>query len=254
MQFMNETDRTTVALLWHENVGRSLENLKLPNGQLIETYVKILDNICFADYISRITFQNQIWQFNEMCSLIKTFYNNRILHSLTGTTKPAPNPIKPTDVEFTKVLTKYSTEFNNQGFIYGLCQQMNMDRSDVIALFIELKMLLLMDCNSSNNLLVQAKQPPNSPMLSADSFCSVETKPDPVKRSSKKSTNVTVYAGIEFSDADIKIWLQKVQNTLSYYEVEMLDIKRMYRFLDTVDKTILGAGPVQISELEDFDD
>ena len=37
-------------------------------------YSKFLENICFADYIDRITFQNQIWLFNEMTSLIKTFY------------------------------------------------------------------------------------------------------------------------------------------------------------------------------------
>ena len=41
----------------------------------------MLDNICFSDYIDRITFQKQIWQFNEMSSLTKTFYNNNILHS-----------------------------------------------------------------------------------------------------------------------------------------------------------------------------
>ena len=32
----------------------------------------------YSDYIDRITFQKQIWQFNEMSSLIKTFYNNKI--------------------------------------------------------------------------------------------------------------------------------------------------------------------------------
>ena len=43
-------------------------------------YMKLLDNICYSDYIDRITFQKQIWQFNEMSSLIKTFYNNKIYH------------------------------------------------------------------------------------------------------------------------------------------------------------------------------
>ena len=43
-------------------------------------YLKQLDNICFADYIDRITFQKQIWQFNEMSSLIKTFKNNKLYH------------------------------------------------------------------------------------------------------------------------------------------------------------------------------
>ena len=44
-------------------------------------YKSVLDNICYADYIDRITFQKQIWQFNEMSSLIKTFKNNALLHN-----------------------------------------------------------------------------------------------------------------------------------------------------------------------------
>ena len=46
----------------------------------IKKYINILNNIVFSDYIDRITFQKQIWLFNEITSLIKTFYNNRILH------------------------------------------------------------------------------------------------------------------------------------------------------------------------------
>jgi Cdc6-like AAA superfamily ATPase len=64
---MNETDRTIVGLLWHENIIDVLG--KLPKDVSIPFYLKVLDNICFADYIDRITFQKQIWQFNEMSSL-----------------------------------------------------------------------------------------------------------------------------------------------------------------------------------------
>ena len=73
MEIMNETDRTSVGLLFHENIIDVLE--KIPKDS-IPFYSKILDNICFADYIDRITFQKQIWIFNEMSSLTKTFYNN----------------------------------------------------------------------------------------------------------------------------------------------------------------------------------
>ena len=41
----------------------------------VDFYLKVLNNICFSDYIDRITFQKQIWIFNEMSSLIKTFQN-----------------------------------------------------------------------------------------------------------------------------------------------------------------------------------
>ena len=43
----------------------------------------VLDNMCFADYIDRITFQKQIWIFNEMSSLIKTF-KSLVLTSFTS--------------------------------------------------------------------------------------------------------------------------------------------------------------------------
>ena len=91
--------------------------------------------MCFADYIDRITFQKQIWQFNEMSSFIKTFKNNKLYHE-TFKKKPKYNP---QEVRFTKVLTKYSTEYNNSLFIQNLCQQLGMDRKDLFSFFLELK-------------------------------------------------------------------------------------------------------------------
>jgi DNA polymerase III delta prime subunit len=130
---MNETDRTSVGLLWHENIIDVIE--KIDKKQAIPFYIAQLDNICFADYIDRITFQKQIWQFNEMSSLIKTFKNNKLYHE-TFETK---NKFNPTEVRFTKVLTKYSTEYNNSLFIQKLCQKLGMDKKDLFGFFIDLK-------------------------------------------------------------------------------------------------------------------
>ena len=130
---MNETDRTSVGLLWHENIIDVIE--KTDKKQSIPFYISQLDNICFADYIDRITFQKQIWQFNEMSSLIKTFKNNKQYHE-TFNKKTKYNP---TEVRFTKVLTKYSTEYNNSLFIQKLCQKLGMDKKDLFGFFIELK-------------------------------------------------------------------------------------------------------------------
>jgi hypothetical protein len=44
------------------------------------------------------------------------------------------------EVRFTKVLTKYSTEFNNSIFICDLCQKLNIDSKDLLTLFYELKL------------------------------------------------------------------------------------------------------------------
>jgi DNA polymerase III delta prime subunit len=133
LSIMNETDRTIVGLLWHENIIDVLGKMKSHDS--IPVYLKLLENMCFADYIDRITFQKQIWQFNEMSSLIKTFKNNKLYH------ESAKKKFKynPTEVRFTKVLTKYSTEYNNSLFIQNLCQQLGMDKKDVFAFFLDLK-------------------------------------------------------------------------------------------------------------------
>jgi DNA polymerase III delta prime subunit len=133
-QLINETDRTIVALLWHENVVDHLFRPSLKFELSARVYSNILDNICFSDFIDRITFQNQIWQFNEMSSLIKTFYNNRIFHREIGC------HIAPKEVRFTKVLTKYSTEYNNSLFVNSLCCELEMERKDCVAMFQEIRL------------------------------------------------------------------------------------------------------------------
>ena len=61
---MNETDRTSVGLLFHENIIDVIDLYE--DKSKINIYFKILNNICFSDYLDRITFQKQIWSFNEM--------------------------------------------------------------------------------------------------------------------------------------------------------------------------------------------
>jgi hypothetical protein len=141
---INETDRTIIALLWHENIVDYLE--KIPNNKSFPFYLRILENICYADYIDRITFQNQIWQFNEMSSLMKTFYNNKLYHEYFPNQK-----INDSEIRFTKVLTKYSTEYNNYLFVFSLCQTLDMDRKDLVAFFQELR--LFYGANEQNDKL-----------------------------------------------------------------------------------------------------
>jgi len=130
---MNETDRTSVGLLYHENLIDYLPKIK--NKLNIKDYISLLNNFIFSDYIDRITFQKQIWIFNEMTSLIKTFYNNHIYHN-----KIIDKPKKNVgDIRFTKVLTKYSTEYNNITFIQVLCNKLSMDKKDLFSYFLYLR-------------------------------------------------------------------------------------------------------------------
>jgi len=131
---MNETDRTSVGLLFHENIIDIIQ--KIPKKIAIPFYISILSNICIADYIDRITFQKQIWIFNEMSSLIKTFYNNKLLSDFEHKKKKKSISEK---VRFTKVLTKYSTEYNNMLFTQNLCDELNMDKKDMFSYFLNLR-------------------------------------------------------------------------------------------------------------------
>jgi predicted ATPase len=137
---INDTDRTSVGLLWHENVV-DLISKKYKNDKLksIECYRKQLENICLSDYIDRITFQKQIWEFNEMSSLIKSYYNNMLFHDDNNNVNEISNVGSIKEIRFTKVLTKYSTEYNNLVFFNKLCQKLQLDKKDVIAFFCKIK-------------------------------------------------------------------------------------------------------------------
>lgn len=131
---LNETERIIINKLWHENVVDTfIDN----TYKTLPIYVNILQNICFADYLDRITFQKQIWQFNEMSSLIKTLKNNMILH----TSNIQHSKCDSIDIRFTKILTKYSTEYNNFSFIRNICQILNIDKKDLITYMHSIELL-----------------------------------------------------------------------------------------------------------------
>ena len=146
LNVMNETDRTIVGLLWHENIVDYLG--KMQKKDSLPFYLNALENMCLADYIDRITFQKQIWQFNELSSLIKTFKNNKLFHDCFSGASALISALIPTpasslgnssELRFTKVLTKYSTEYNNTIFIQSLCSLLGMDKKDVLGFFLHLK-------------------------------------------------------------------------------------------------------------------
>ena len=72
-----------------------------------------------------------------MSSLIKTFYNNKLYHEYEPFKKKYKCNLA--DIRFTKVLTKYSTEYNNSLFIQNLCQHLGMDQKDMFSFFFNLK-------------------------------------------------------------------------------------------------------------------
>jgi hypothetical protein len=133
----NETDRTIISLLWHENMIDAIMNLQMTTKEKIKLYVEMLNHICFGDYIDRITFQYQIWKFNEMTSLIKILFTCYLYHKIINAHPRKSSLFVPETVRFTKILTKYSTEYNNHLFIQHMCHHFQMDKRDLICFFHE---------------------------------------------------------------------------------------------------------------------
>ena len=76
-----------------------------------------------------------------MTSLIKTMYNNHIFSENKGNKE-----IKIKDeIRFTKVLTKYSTEYNYVTFIQILCNKLSLDKDDLFSYFLYLRNIYTVD-------------------------------------------------------------------------------------------------------------
>lgn len=125
-EWIQESDRTSVSLIFHENIIDYL-------GSNVEDYSKLMDTICLSDYIDRVMFQKQLWTLNEIISLIKNVKNNQLFHELQDEHRREYKVSK--DIRFTKILTKYSNEYNNETFITDLCKRLKRDWKDVVALF-----------------------------------------------------------------------------------------------------------------------
>ena len=118
--FIIENEKATQALLFHENI---IDLLK--TNQHLFFYKHFLENFCNGDYFDRISFQKQLWIFNEMTYYIKILHNYYLYQKLDI------YPRKSDDFRFTKVLTKYSNEYNNNTFIIGLCNRLNCSKKEL---------------------------------------------------------------------------------------------------------------------------
>jgi hypothetical protein len=115
LDIINYSDRTSLSLLVHENIIK-LFDANLSKNEL-KIYKKILDNFIFCDCIDKNIFLYQIWQLNDITYIIKIFYNNFILWQ-----NNLLKNIGQENIIFTKILTKYSSEYNNFNFIFNNTQ------------------------------------------------------------------------------------------------------------------------------------
>ena len=112
-------EKTIVSLVYHENI-------MFYGEQDLIFYEKFLENFVNGDYYDRVSFQRQLWQFNEMTFFLKVINNYIKFH--------AKEWQKHTDSEiiFTKILTKYSNEYSNQNFIINMCNKFNLQKVELI--------------------------------------------------------------------------------------------------------------------------
>lgn len=128
INILNETNKTIVSLIFHENVINLLTNLS--HKEFVNIYTQIIENFAFSDYIDRNIFQKQLWQLNDVNFYIKILYNNYILHKFN-----LLKNISYDNIEFTKILTKYSNEYNNYIFLNTLYSKLMISKHDIYKLF-----------------------------------------------------------------------------------------------------------------------
>jgi hypothetical protein len=115
-----ETEKATQSLLFHENI---IDVLKTDKD--FAFYESFLKNICMGDYYDRISFQKQLWIYNEMTYYMKILHNYHLYVNLST------SPKRIQEYRFTKILTKYSNEYNNQTFIRMLCARLNLSKREL---------------------------------------------------------------------------------------------------------------------------
>jgi len=139
--FIIDSEKATQSLLFHENIIDLIHT----NEDII-FYKQFLTNFCIGDYFDRISFQKQLWIFNEM-----TYYF-KILHNYYLYKNTNLKPKRNTEFRFTKVLTKYSNEYNNNSFIITLCNQLKCSKKELYySLLNNTANLTLIEINRAKN-------------------------------------------------------------------------------------------------------
>lgn len=120
---VSEADRTILGLSLHENIPRVLRDCLSPS------YLNIAVLFSDADCLDRTGFQNQVPQLSELSSIIKNIWTTCILQSSALDRKTLDRVLS--DIRFTRVLTKYSSEYNNMKFIQTLCTRTGLEKKDL---------------------------------------------------------------------------------------------------------------------------
>ena len=120
LNYFKICEKTIVSLVYHENII-------LYADQDLNFYYYFLRSFINGDYYDRISFQRQLWQFNEMTFFLKVVNNYVKFHK-----KKWKQIDTEPDIIFTKILTKYSNEYSNLNFIINICNKLNCQKMELI--------------------------------------------------------------------------------------------------------------------------
>ena len=119
IDYLKICEKTIVSLVFHENV-------MFYGNQDLVFYESFLQNFVNGDYYDRVSFQRQLWQFNEMTFFLKVINNYIKIHMKIW------DKHFDSEIIFTKILTKYSNEYSNQNFIINICNKFNFQKMELI--------------------------------------------------------------------------------------------------------------------------
>jgi hypothetical protein len=122
-----ELDKTVIGMNLHENI---IDYIPYSENS-VASYKSMLDMIVSADHIDRNIFQSQLWQLSALSSSVKIAGPSAVFHAEIA----ADRTIKPKKIRFTKILTKYSSEYSNQQFIQKLCNELHLDAENTFQYF-----------------------------------------------------------------------------------------------------------------------
>tara|TARA_A100001011_G_C14309883_1_gene845019 strand:- start:2855 stop:3778 length:924 start_codon:yes stop_codon:yes gene_type:complete len=123
MDYFKICEKSIVSLVFHENVI-------FYANQDLEFYYAFLKNFISGDFYDRISFQRQLWQFNDMTFFLKVINNYIKFHRKKW--KNLDTLEMNHEIIFTKILTKYSNEYSNLNFLINICNRFNFQKTELI--------------------------------------------------------------------------------------------------------------------------
>jgi hypothetical protein len=169
-----------------------------------------------------------------MSSLIKLFAVNALLHQHDPSLGDGRRHRPPTMIEFTKILTKYSSEYNNTLFLFRMCQSLKLDKKDVYATFAMIRSLFRANTTAKENDEVQFAEThlSLSQLPSTSAPAATASVPPSRPRTSTVSSS---------------------PSSLSAASLTKLDIRRFFRFMQQ-NHGRLAKSSADAMDLEDADD